>query len=132
MEIHKNSLIQLTKQLRTRQTPWESKLWYYLRGNRLDGLKFKRQVMIGEYIVDFCCNERKLVIELDGGHHNDQKSLLHDDGRTAYIEKYGYLVLRFWNNEIDKNMNGVLLIIKQALEKNGSTSPSPSPGLERG
>lgn len=108
MEIHKQSLVAVSRKLRYAQTPWENKLWYYLRANRFFGLKFKRQVMIGEYIVDFCCNEKKLIIEPDGGQHNEFFKQFIDEQRSEYFKKYGYKVLRFWNNEIDGNIEEVL------------------------
>ena len=113
MEIHKQTLIPVTKQLRQAQTPWENKLWYHLRGHRFFGLKFKRQVMIGEYVADFCCNEKKLIIEIDGGQHNELEKRKYDQERSEYFKRYGYGVLRFWNNEIDENIEGVLETIKK-------------------
>ncbi|TRZ50287.1 endonuclease domain-containing protein [bacterium] len=115
MEIHKKSLIPITKKLRTDQTPWETKLWYYLRANRFYGLKFKRQVMIGEYIADFCCHNKKLIIELDGGQHCETEGGLKDQEREKYFKKYGYKVLRFWNNTLDENLDGVLETIKDNI-----------------
>ena len=109
------SLLPLTKALRTNQTPWEAKLWYHLRGNRFYGLKFKRQVQIGKYIVDLCCNQKKLVIELDGGQHTSHESNLKDQQRTTYLKNQGYQVLRFNNTDIDTNLEGVLQSIKDAL-----------------
>jgi very-short-patch-repair endonuclease len=88
--------------------------------------------MIGEHIVDFCCNEKKSIIEVDGGQHNEAHNLLRDKKRDEYFNKYGYAVLRFWNNEIDENIEGVLEKIRTILLRGSSTSPSPSPGLERG
>lgn len=117
MEIHKKSLVPITKTLRSNQTPWEDKLWYHLRAGRFRGLKFKRQVMIGEYITDFCCNEKKLIIELDGGHHDEAGNQAKDKHRDAYFTKYGYTVLRFWNNEVDNNLEGVLEAIRRAIIK---------------
>ena len=122
MQIHKQSLISLTKVLRTNQTSWEHKLWYHLRGGRFFGLKFKRQVMIGEYIADFCCNEKKLIIEVDGSQHGEQQTKSKDEERDKYFQLHGYVVLRFWNNEIDDNLQGVLEIIKRSVDGQGSTS----------
>ncbi len=101
------------KKLRTAQTPWETKLWYYLRGNRFYGFKFKRQVPIGPYIADFCCNEKKLIIELDGGQHSEMIEKQKDADKQTYLEKNGYAVLHFWNNDVDSNIAGVLEVIKQ-------------------
>ena len=116
MQIHKKSLIPVTKLLRSNQTPWESKLWYHLRGGRF-GHKFKRQVMIGEYIADFCCNEKKLIIELDGGQHNEPSAESKDQKRTESFQRYGYTVLRCWDSEVDTNLEGVLQKIKDTIDK---------------
>jgi len=111
------STIILAKRLRTAQTPWEAKLWYRLRGNRLLNLKFKRQVPIGKYIVDFCCNERKLVIELDGSQHIDTEHRIRDMERDKFLSQNGYSVLRFYNNEIDTNLEGILEKIRIFVSK---------------
>ncbi|OGE76416.1 MAG: hypothetical protein A3K06_02635 [Candidatus Doudnabacteria bacterium RIFCSPHIGHO2_01_52_17] len=129
MQIHKKNLIPTTRRLRREQTPWENKVWYFLRGDKFLGLKFKRQVMLGEYIVDFCRNEKKLIIEIDGGQHSQTGHL--DSERTDYFELYGYKVLRFWNSEVDGNLDGVLETIRRAVINENSTSPLSSPGLER-
>ena len=71
-------------------------------------MKFRRQYKIGNYVVDFCCINKKLVIELDGSHHAEKKHLLRDKERQEYIESKGYKVLRVWNNEIDENLEGVI------------------------
>ncbi len=104
--------IGLSKRLRKTSTPWERKLWYYLRGGRFSGLKFKRQVPIGNYIVDFCCHEKRLVIELDGGGHSEQQQHVHDLEKDNYLEQEGYQILRFWNIDVDKNIEGILHTIK--------------------
>lgn len=112
MEVSKNS-IALAKRLRRNQTPWEYKLWWQgLRSHRFKGLKFKRQVPVGKYIVDFCCKAKDLVIELDGGQHSE--TVNEDFERDLFLESEGYTVLRFWNNEIDSNFEGVLLKIEEA------------------
>ena len=74
----------ITKNLRVDQTPWEAKLWYFLRGGRFHGLKFKRQVPMGKFVVDFCCQDRKLIIELDGGHHNEAEVSVMDLERQKF------------------------------------------------
>jgi very-short-patch-repair endonuclease len=100
--------------LRTEQTPWESKLWYHLRAGRFYGLKFKRQVQIGFYIYDFSCRDKQVIIEADGGQHSEKSISTYDQQKQSYAEKQSYKVLRFWNNEIDKNIQGVLTKIKEA------------------
>lgn len=94
-------LLNYSRQLRNKSTVWEQKLWRHLRAGRFYGLKFKRQVPIQGCIVDFCCNEKKLIIELDGYYH---KFSLDDDCRDRCLKNLGYTVLRFWNNEIEKKI----------------------------
>ncbi len=93
------------RQLRRNQTRAELELWMRLRGRQL-GAKFRRQYPIGAYIVDFCCLERQLVIELDGGQHPEQMEA--DRKRTAYITSRGFRVLRFWNDQVLKDTYAVL------------------------
>ena len=88
------------------QTDAEQKLWSTVRNRQLAGLKFRRQVPIGAYIVDFYCHECRLVLELDGSQHLAQ--LEYDDIRTCFLQAQGIRVLRFWNNEILSNIEGVL------------------------
>lgn len=85
------------------------------------GFKFRRQHSIGKYIVDFYCPERKLIIELDGSQHIDNP---YDTERTRYLNKLGFKVLRFWDNEINNNLESVLMKIIEKLQNN--TSPNPS------
>jgi very-short-patch-repair endonuclease len=117
-----NKLILFAKQLRTNQTPWEEKVWYYLRAGRFYRLKFKRQVVFDKYVVDFCCNAKKLIIELDGGQHKEDQNILYDQKRDLYLKQQGYEVLRFNNNDVDTNIEGVLEIIRLAVHPH-STSP---------
>jgi very-short-patch-repair endonuclease len=102
----------------------EDILWKHLRGRRLMGYKFRRQVVVEPYIVDFMCVEAKLIIEADGGQHSDQ--VKYDDRRTASLEKKGYQVIRFWNHEILGHLEIVLEQVRSALID--SPSPQPSPG----
>jgi len=108
-------LLNNSRKLRTTQTPWEHKLWKRLRAGRFFGLKFKRQAPLGDYIVDFYCHSKKIVIEIDGGQHNYDLNKFLDKERQKTLEKQGFLVLRFWNNEIQNNLDGVLETIKVAL-----------------
>ncbi len=96
----------VSKILRKQMTPWEVKLWYYLRGHRFYGLKFKRQVPMADWVVDFSCQEKRLVIELDGGQHTSPEVLQKDKLKQNFFENNGYKVLRFWNSDIDKNIQG--------------------------
>ncbi len=101
------------KSLRHYETDAESKLWYYLRNRHFQHHKFRRQHVLCGYIVDFVCLQKKLVIELDGGQHAEQKK--YDLVRTQKLEANGFQVLRFWNNEIFENIDGVLEKIYQVL-----------------
>jgi very-short-patch-repair endonuclease len=101
------------RQLRAKQTDAERLLWLRLRDRRLNGAKFRRQVPMGSYILDFVCMESKLVIELDGGQHAEQAH--YDAVRTDFLKSQGYRVLRFWNNELLENEQGVLTTIVNEL-----------------
>jgi very-short-patch-repair endonuclease len=103
------------KQLRRNQTDAERVLWFRLRNRRLQGLKFKRQAPIDRYIVDFCCFDARLIIELDGGQHATRA--VEDMNRTRILEAMGYLVLRFWNNDVLQNLEGVLDEILATLKQ---------------
>jgi very-short-patch-repair endonuclease len=101
------------KSLRHSQTDAENKLWYQLRSRHFQNYKFRRQHILCGYIVDFVCLHKKLVIELDGGQHAEQSE--YDSARTQKLEADGFQVLRFWNNEIFDNLEGILEKIWQAL-----------------
>src|SRR4029079_12797034 len=92
------------QRLRREMTDAERKLWSVLRNRKLNGAKFRRQQPLGPYIADFVCQECRLIIEADGGQHADNAS---DARRTAFLESVGYRVLRFWNNDILTNLDGV-------------------------
>ena len=116
------TLTTLAKQLRRNQTDVEKKLWYRLRSRQIGGHKFRRQHQVGNFIADFVCPETMLIVEIDGGQHNDQ--VQRDSARTAALSSMGYRVLRFWNNEVVENIEAVLDVIRLALE---CPSPLPSP-----
>lgn len=97
----------LARKLRKNQTPQEQKIWQLLRNNQFQNLKFRRQYPIGDYVVDFICKEEKIIIEIDGGQHNIDKNIEKDKLRTEYLKSKGYRVIRFWNNDVDKNLEGV-------------------------
>ena len=103
--------------LRKNMTKQERILWTFLRKKNINNLKFRRQYPIGNYIVDFICNEKKLIIEIDGGQHNENKNITYDQERTKYIESKGYKVIRFWNNDIDNNIEEVYLDILKHLDE---------------
>jgi len=102
-------------ELRRNQTEPEARLWARLRAHRMDGVHFRRQHAIGNYIVDFCAPRRKLIIEVDGSQHLDQVE--YDRNRTQYLEAKGYRVLRFWNNEVMNGLDAVLNVIWTEINK---------------
>jgi len=112
----------MARLLRRNQTPAEKKLWRSLRGKQLDGFQFRRQFPIGDFSVDFCCRDRRLVVELDGSQHADPSGVDQDNERTALISVRGYRVMRFWNEEVLMNLDGVLEAILFELRQ-------PPPGL---
>jgi len=116
------------RDLRQSQTDAERKLWWRLRDRRLTEFKFRRQHPIDPYITDFCCTEAKLVVELDGGQHSVQRNS--DAERTALLERQGYRVLRFWDNEVLTDIEGVLQRLLEVLKRD-ELRPSPCP-LPRG
>ena len=106
------------RNMRAAPTDAEATLWRQLRAHRFAGHKFKRQQPIGNYIVDFVCFEARLVVEVDGGQHNESVA---DEARDEWLEARGYRVMRFWNNDVMGNLDGVLLTILNQL------TPSPQP-----
>jgi very-short-patch-repair endonuclease len=113
------------RRLRRKQTDVERVLWFRLRDRRLAGWKFKRQVPIDRFIVDFCCADAKLIVELDGGQHDTNKE--HDSNRTKVLEAMGYLVLRFWSNDVTQNIDVVLEEILGTINQHRSEPPHPTP-----
>ncbi len=109
------------KALRRQSTDAELLLWRHLRGRRLEGYKFRRQVVIEPYIVDLACVEAKLIIEADGGQHDGQRN--YDAERSARLAAMGYRVVRFWNHEVLNETQSVLERIRMALIE----SPHPDP-----
>lgn len=109
--------IKLARELRHNQSDAERNLWSRLRNSQIDGVKFRRQQPIGDYIVDFIGFEKKLIIEVDGGQHNEKPMEIIDKQRTKYLESRGYRVIRFWNNDVLENIDGVLFRIKEALDE---------------
>ncbi len=123
--------------LRKLSTDAEKRLWAQLRGHRLDGWKFRRQTWIGDYIADFVCIEARLVIEADGGQHAD--AVAYDERRSAWLAGEGFRVLRFWNEDVLTNTDGVVRAILHALRatphpptREGAGGPLPLPQGERG
>lgn len=118
---YKEELKNKAKRLRKKLTETEKYLWNYLRNKQIDRFKFRRQQPIGKYIVDFINFEKKLVIEVDGGQHSIYKKK--DVIRDKYLKKEGYKVLRFWDNEVLNNIEGVLEMIINNLSPSPKFSP---------
>ena len=97
----------LARNLRKNSTKEEYIIWQILRNRNFFNLKFKRQIPIGKYIVDFLCEEKNIIIEIDGGQHNSDVNIIKDEERTKFLESKGYKVIRFWNNDINNNLDGV-------------------------
>jgi very-short-patch-repair endonuclease len=100
--------------MRNEPTPAEAKLWREIRANQL-GVKSRRQAAIGDYVVDFVCFEKKLVVELDGPQHLEPHAVEKDARRTAWLESQGFRLVRFRNQELDEDLRGVVEKIRQAL-----------------
>src|SRR5260370_40018407 len=115
---------QFARAMRRAPTDAERRLWWHLRHSLdLEGSHFRRQVQIARYIVDFVCHGKKIIIEVDGGQHGNQ--LAADALRTSILQANGYTVLRYWNNDVLSNIDGVLEDIQRALV--GTPTPNPSP-----
>jgi very-short-patch-repair endonuclease len=114
------------RRLRGNQTDAERKLWWRLRVLKREGFHFRRQVPIDHLIVDFACYSARLVIEVDGGQHNWDEHARADRRRDAYLRSQGFRVLRFWNNDVLSNPDGVEEVIREALAC-GTPTPNPSP-----
>jgi very-short-patch-repair endonuclease len=95
----------------------EKKLWWHLRQLSVQGTHFRRQATIGPYFADFACHDELLVIEVDGGGHALPDQIITDGTRNEYLRSRGYRVLRFWNNEIFENIEGVMSVISDALKR---------------
>lgn len=105
----------ISRSLRRNQTDAEKKLWNHLRSGGFLGLKFRRQLPLGPYVVDFCCLEKKLIVELDGGQHLDGRRK--DDERTGLLEREGFQVIRIWDHEVLSNIEGSLETIRKRIGK---------------
>jgi very-short-patch-repair endonuclease len=107
-------------------TDAEKKLWWHLRRLPIETTHFRRQATIGPYFADFACPQHRLVIEIDGGQHNEARRIASDEARTAYLNSLGYRVLRFWNNEVLNEIDSVMSVIYEAL-CNAEPPPTPTP-----
>ncbi len=118
----------MARRLRQAPTDAERKLWSLLRRKQLDGVRFRRQQPIGPYVVDFYCSSCRLVIEVDGGQHDTNRAA--DEKRTAWLAMRGYRVLRFWNNEVLTNLDGVFEVLRETLR--AATPPTLTLPLKGG
>jgi very-short-patch-repair endonuclease len=114
------------RNLRQNMTEAETRVWRVLRAHRIDGRKFRRQVPIGRYIADFVCHEARLVVEIDGGQHD--LSSPRESERSGFLQSQGYRILRFWNNEVLANPEGVYEMIVNELAASPPPRPSPVKG----
>ena len=117
------------RKLRSNMTEAEKCLWRKLRELNQQGRHFRRQAPLGEFIVDFCEHAARLVIEVDGWQHNSEEGIANDRQRTSALERAGYRVVRFWNNEVLENTEGVL---QQILRVLNDLHPFPSPPEKAG
>jgi very-short-patch-repair endonuclease len=127
---HRDPRVPLARQLRRTMTPAERKLWWHLREARFPDSHFRRQGTIGNYFVDFCCHTNRLVIEVDGDSHAAVRQIVADARRTQFLQSRGYRVLRFWNNDVLTNIEGVMVVIASALAGGVAQeppTPNPSP-----
>ena len=122
----RNKLQNIAKILKKRPTEAEKLMWRHLRLRQLEGLKFRRQEPIGNYVVDFVCYEKKIIVEIDGGQHCAEK----DGNRDRWLESQDFKVLRFWNTEVLKNAQGVWEVIRKNCLS--CDSPSPAPPIKGG
>lgn len=109
--------IENARRLRREQTPIEARLWRMLKAGQLAGYKFRRQHAIGRYVTDFCCEEARLVIEVDGDSHGEQQE--YDEARTLHLKGLGYAVLRVTNRDVMTNTDGVLELILNECRRRG-------------
>jgi len=114
----------IARKLRRRPTDAEVRPWSRLRRHQLDGRRFRRQVPIGPYVADFVCLDARLIVEVDGGQHDEAR----DGARTAWLKSQDFNVVRFWNNDVLGNTEGVVEAIRDALRASPPPRPSPARG----
>jgi very-short-patch-repair endonuclease len=119
---------QRAQALRKTMTPQEVKLWVFLRTWRSRGFHVRRQAPRDGYILDFLCARERVIIEVDGGQHGFDGHLMRDEQRDRHFEAQGYTILRFWNNEVDENLDGVLETIDRVLRERRELTAPPSDG----
>ncbi len=111
------------KELHRNMSPAEAKLWKHLRAHQMGDVHFRNQHAIGQYVVDFCAPRKKMIIELDGSQHLEQKE--YEEERTRYLELRGYRVLRFWNNDVLNKIDNVLQVIWSVLREENEEERQP-------
>ena len=116
--------ITTARNLRKRLTDTERFLWLQLRAGQVEGYKFRRQTPIGKYVVDFVCHEQRVIVEVDGGQHSENAE--EDRIRDKWLGEQGYIILRFWDNEVLTNMEGVLEVIRDNCKSHPPLNPLPS------
>jgi len=120
-------LLEAARALRKSMTDAEQLMWHCLRQKQLGGFRFRRQHPFERFVLDFYCCEAKLAVELDGGQHNEPEAIVRDTERTAFLEQHGIQVIRFWNNEVFQNLEGVLQSVYDAsLRRTGRGESPPS------
>jgi adenine-specific DNA-methyltransferase len=118
------SIVAAARKLRRSSTDVERKLWHRIRDKQIEDFRFRRQRPIGKYIVDFVCLDAMLIIEVDGSQHAE--AIAADVARTQFLESLGYRVVRFWNNEVIDNVEGVLERVREALLQLATSNPTPT------
>ena len=116
------------KSNRKESTKSEKIIWNLIRNKKI-GARFRRQHQIGDYVIDFVSIEKKLIIEIDGGQHNNEQDVKYDEKRTLYLKNLGFKVIRFWNNDVLNNLDGVYDIISKILQ---GERPHPNPLPDKG
>jgi very-short-patch-repair endonuclease len=119
------------RELRRSPTEAEVFLWRQLRSRAFQGLKFRRQVALGKYIADFVCLEKRLIIEVDGGQHNEEANRQYDRARDKWLRSQGFRILRYWNNEVFEEFEGIAEAIWRAA-KEAPSPPALSPARGEG
>jgi very-short-patch-repair endonuclease len=122
----------ISRQFRANGSDAERKLWHALRRKQINGLRFRRQFPLGPYFADFVCLPVRLVIEVDGSQHGEAEQAAHDARRTAWLERHGFRVLRFWADQVMTDLpsilDGIEIALRQPLpRKDGRDTPIPSP-----
>ena len=120
----RHALQEFAIELRNNATDVEQLLWRQLRNRQVEGAKFRRQQPIESYIVDFVCFNKKVIIELDGGQHSENRD--YDMQRDICLRSNGYTVLRFWNNDVIENVEGILEVIRQHCLSDFPLPPTPA------